>query len=115
MAVTSAVCVPLSHMLVRGYLSDNFGVEAAGYWEALWRMSSSYLLVVTTTLSLYYLPKLSELKLFSEIKSEVIGGYKLILPVAALSGLLVYLLRDLIVVILFSPQFCQLANSSVGR
>lgn len=105
MAITSAVCVPLSHMMVRGYLSDNFGVEAAGYWEALWRMSSSYLLVVTTTLSLYYLPKLSELKRFIDIKKEVVSGYKLILPVTAFCGVIVYLLRDIIVVILFSSEF----------
>jgi PST family polysaccharide transporter len=105
MAITSAVCVPVSHMLVRGYLTDSFSADAAGYWEALWRMSSTYLLLVTTTLSLYYLPRLSELKKYSEIKTEIISGYKIILPVAALCGLAVYLLRDFIVVVLFSHQF----------
>lgn len=105
MAITSAVCTPLSHILVRGYLTDNFNAEAAGYWEALWRMSSSYLLIVTTTLSLYYLPKLSELKRYADIKAEIISGYKIILPVAAMCGLVVYFMRDIVVVILFSSQF----------
>lgn len=105
MAITSAICVPLSHMMVRGYLTDHFSADVAGYWEALWRMSSTYLLLVTTTLSLYYLPKLSELKQYIDIRAEIIGGYKVILPVAALCGFLVYSLRDFIVVILFSPQF----------
>lgn len=62
MAVTSAVCVPVSHILVRNHLGETFGQEYAGYWEAMWRLSAAYLMLVTTTLSVYYLPMLSELK-----------------------------------------------------
>jgi PST family polysaccharide transporter len=105
MAVVSAACVPLGQILVRNHLGTTLGWEAAGYWEAMSRLSSAYLLLVTTTLSVYYLPRLSELKTSSEIKKEVIDGYKLILPVAVLAGILMYLLRDLIITILFTSEF----------
>ena len=62
MALTSAACMPLSHILVRNHLGETLGWEAAGYWEAMWRLSAAYLMLVTTTLSVYYLPRLSELK-----------------------------------------------------
>lgn len=108
MALTSAACVPVSHILIRGHLSATLGWDAAGYWEAMWRLSSAYLMLVTTTLSLYYLPRLSELKDPLEIKKEIIQGYKIILPFAACCGLVIYLFRDLIISVLFTQDFSQM-------
>jgi PST family polysaccharide transporter len=105
MALTSAICVPFSHMLVRDHLGETFGWEAAGYWDAMWRLSAAYLMLITTTLSVYYLPRLSELTKVSEIKSEILQGYKIILPVVAIFGLIIFLLRDLIIAVLFSSDF----------
>ena len=105
MALTAAVCVPVSHMFVRNHLGESLGWEAAGYWEAMWRLSAAYLMLVTTTLSVYYLPRLAELKNTVDIKKEIIQGYKIILPVAAVSGLVIYLLRDLIITLLFTQEF----------
>ncbi|TCD21221.1 O-antigen translocase [Pseudomonas sp. IC_126] len=105
MALTSAACVPVSHVLIRTHLGNTFGLEAAGYWEAMWRLSAAYLMLVTTTLSLYYLPRLSELKEPVEIRKEIIQGYKIILPVTAVCGLVIYLLRDFIIGVLFTQDF----------
>lgn len=105
MALTSAACIPVSHMLIRNHVGETLGWDAAGYWEAMWRLSSAYLMLVTTTLSVYYLPKLSELKDSTAIKNEIINGYKIIFPVAAVCGLCIYLARDFIIRILFSAEF----------
>ena len=109
MALTSAACVPLSHILIRNHLGETLGWEAAGYWEAMWRLSAAYLMLVTTTLGVYYLPKLSELQKADDIKKEVLQGYKVILPIAATCGLVIYLLRDFIIKILFTPEFAPMA------
>ena len=108
MALTSVICVPLSHILVRSHLGDTLGWEAAGYWEAMWRLSAAYLMLVTTTLSIYYLPRLSELKEPGEIRQEILNGYKIILPVAAISSLVIYFLRDFIIRALFTIEFSQM-------
>lgn len=105
MALTSAACVPVSHILIRTHLADTLGMDAAGYWEAMWRLSGAYLMLVTTTLSLYYLPRLSELKEPADIKKEILQGYKIILPVATFCGLVIYLLRDFIIGVLFTQDF----------
>ncbi|MGB4192504.1 MAG: O-antigen translocase [Limnohabitans sp.] len=105
MALTSAAVVPLSHILIRNHLGETLGWAAAGYWEAMWRLSGAYLMLVTTTLSVYYLPRLSELKTRAEIKKEIVAGYRVILPVAVVCSLLVYLLRETIVKILFTEDF----------
>lgn len=105
MALTSAACVPLSHILVRNHLGETIGWEAAGYWEAMWRLSAAYLMLVTTTLSVYYLPRLSELENLDEIKKEIINGYKVILPTVSLCGFLIFLLRDVVIDLLFTSEF----------
>lgn len=105
MALVSAVCVPLSQMVIRSYLSQEFGLNYAGYWEAMIRLSAAYLMLVTTTLSVYYLPRLSELSNIQEIKKEVYLGYKFIFPLALIGGILVYFLKDWIIPLLFNTDF----------
>ena len=108
MSLASTVCLPISYMLVRSYLGAKLGWDAAGYWEAMSRLSSAYLMFVTTTLSVYYLPRLSELKTVSEIRLEVINGYKILLPVSIGCSILIYLFRQQIVELLFAERFSQM-------
>lgn len=108
MALTTAACVPISHIMIRNHLGDTLGWEAAGYWEAMWRLSAAYLMLVTTTLSVYYLPRLSELQNREETLKEIFEGYKIIFPVAIACASVIYLLRDTIVRILFTTDFSQM-------
>lgn len=110
MALVSAICVPLSQMVIRSYLTYEYGLTYAGYWEAMIRLSAAYLLLVTTTLSVYYLPKLSELSKVPEIKSEVYLGYKFIFPLTLIGALAVYLLRDWIIALLFTKSFLPMRD-----
>lgn len=105
MALVSAICVPLSQMVIRSYLSQEFGLNYAGYWEAMTRLSAAYLMLVTTTLGVYYLPRLAELTYLDEIKKEVYLAYKFIFPLAVIGGLIIYFLRDWIISLLFSAAF----------
>ncbi|WP_336169069.1 O-antigen translocase [Acinetobacter sp. 161(2023)] len=110
MALVSAVCVPLSQMAIRGYLTHEYGMIYAGYWEAMIRLSAAYLMLVTTTLGVYYLPRLSELSKLEDIKSEVYLGYKFIFPLAVTGGLVVYGLRDWIISLLFTKNFLPMRD-----
>lgn len=110
MALVSAVCVPLSQMVIRSYLSQEFGLNYAGYWEAMIRLSAAYLMLVTTTLGVYYLPRLAELTHLDEIKKEVYLGYKFIFPLAVVGGLCVYVMRDWIITLLFSQAFMPMRD-----
>ncbi|MDT0198983.1 MULTISPECIES: O-antigen translocase [unclassified Acinetobacter] len=110
MALVSAICVPLSQMAIRSYLSQEFGLNYAGYWEAMIRLSAAYLMLVTTTLGVYYLPRLAELTHLDEIKKEVYSGYKFIFPLAVVGGLCVYVMRDWIITLLFSHAFMPMRD-----
>ncbi|EOR5933513.1 O181 family O-antigen flippase, partial [Escherichia coli] len=110
MALTSAIVGPVSLMLIRNYIQGNISINASGYWQSMWYISSMYLLVVTTTLSIYYLPRLSELVSNDDLKIELIKGIKIIVPLVVAASLTVYLLRDFIISLLFTSEFLSMRN-----
>lgn len=105
MALVSAVAVPGSQILIRDHLGAQFGWQVAGYWQAMTRISDLYLLVITTTLSYYYLPRLAEIKTAAELRREVWSAYKVLLPLAMLLALPIYVMRGFITKLLFSEAF----------
>jgi PST family polysaccharide transporter len=105
MAITSALTVPASHLIVRNYIGENLSWDDAGYWQGIWYISSMYLMVVTTSLSVYYLPRLSEIQDNSELKKEVFNGYKIIIPIVIVMALLIFLLKEYIILIAFNDKF----------
>lgn len=109
MAVASSLALPISHYLIRNYLADNLGWESAGYWQAMWYISSIYLLVITSSLGVYYLPKLSSINEKKALKKEVLDGYKIILPIISVLALGVFLCKDLVIKIAFTEEFSAMA------
>lgn len=108
MIVTSAVCVPITLIIIRSNVVDALGIDYAGYWEAMSRLSSGYLMLITTTLSVYFLPKFSELTDIIDLKKEIIQGYILILPIAVILCLVIFYFRESIINILFSSSFIKM-------
>ncbi|MDL9985129.1 O-antigen translocase [Providencia rettgeri] len=105
MALTSAIMVPTSQFIIRDYIATTQGLDQAGYWQGVWYISTTYLMIVTTALSTYYLPRLSEITTKKELKQEILQGYKILLPIVITCGLIIYLLRDFIISLLFSDSF----------
>lgn len=105
MAITSALCVPISHLFIRNYIGENLSWGAAGYWQGIWYISTIYLMIITTSLSIYYLPRLSEIKDKTELKKEILNGYKIIIPVAISFALIVFFLKEHIILLAFDENF----------
>lgn len=110
MALTSAIMGPLSQLFIRDHLIGEFGLPSAGYWDALTRISTLYLTIVTVPLSIYYLPRLAEIRDMGELRREIFSGYKLIVPVTIVGALAMFLLRDLIILLLFTPDFAPMRD-----
>lgn len=105
MSIVSVLLVPTTTLMIRKYIFNNFTPAEAGYIQGVWSISGAYLMVVTTTLSIYYLPTLSSIKDNAGLRREIIKGYKFLLPVACMGGMLIYICRDLIIYILYTPEF----------
>jgi len=109
-SLVSAITMPLAQMKFRDIIIDNLGIDAAGYWQGLMRISDGYLLLINTSISIYYLPKLASLKTDEEIRSEIFNGFKLILPVTLIGCILIYFCRFLIIRTLYSESFLEMEN-----
>lgn len=110
MAILAAFTIPVSQIVLRNLLISKFGLEQAGYWQASLRISEGYLMVLSTSLATYYLPKLSSLSNSLEIKNEVFRGLKFIIPIVLISSILVYVFKTPIISILFTNTFYQVEN-----
>lgn len=105
MTITSAICVPISHIIIRNYIGENLGWDSAGYWQGIWYISSIYLMLITTSLSVYYLPKLSSIKDKIELKKEILNGYKIIIPTVVVFAVFIFFIKEYVITIAFDEKF----------
>ncbi len=102
---TSVSASSIMMLVVRDYLTQNFSAESAGYWQGIWSLSQVSLSLITMSLSTYLLPTLSGLKDSKQISIELQKAYLLMIPVAISISLFAYLLREPIILILFTEKF----------
>ncbi|WP_213786544.1 O-antigen translocase [Citrobacter portucalensis] len=105
MAITSALITPISLILIRNIIIHYSGWNDAGYWQAVWKISETYLLVITLALGTYFLPRLTTLKQNIEIFNEVNKTALLIFPIVCCCSLIIFFLRDTIISVLFTHDF----------
>ncbi|MBO9585708.1 MAG: O-antigen translocase [Flavobacterium sp.] len=110
MALVSSVLGPFVFLAIRNYIIQNLGIEQAGYCETMTRISSYYLMFVSTILSVYFLPKLSKAKNDSETKTIFWQYYKFILPIFVLGLTTLYFTRSFIIELLFTKEFLPVTD-----
>jgi len=110
MAIASAVTVPTGQIIVRNFIIKNKSINDAGLWEGINRISGMYLMVITASLGVYFLPKLAELKTPKELKTEIYSVYKLVVPILLLTTLIIYIFRVFIIHLLFTHAFTDMKD-----
>ena len=110
MSVVCALCLPVAQLFLRNYVSDHSSWTEVGYWQAMLRISDAYLMLITTVISTYALPKYSGISCNNELRKEVFYLLKRIVPIVFFMALCIYLLRHIIIVVLFSKDFSQMEN-----
>jgi len=110
MTIVSAATIPVSQLFIRSYVISHLSATEAGWWEGMNRISGMYLMVITSSFSVYYLPRLSEIKENQELQNEIFTAYKIILPFLIVAFLGIYIFRDFIIRILFTPDFYPMRN-----
>lgn len=110
MALVSGIIGSLVFLSIRKNIIANIGITDAGYWEAITRISSYYLLFISSILTIYYLPKLVLSKNYKESKNIIWSYYKNIFPFILVALVLVYFARFLIVKVLFTAAFIPVSG-----
>jgi PST family polysaccharide transporter len=97
-------------LAIRKNIILNLGIEQAGFWEAISRISSYYFLFITSLIGIYFLPKLVMAKDNKETKVLFWEYYKGILPLFIVGMVIIYFLRDFIIQILFTKEFLPVSK-----
>ena len=103
MALVSGVIGSFVILKIRTNIIEVSGLKNAGIYEGLQRISSYYLLFVSSIVTIYFYPKLAEIN--SNTKSIITNYLKSIVPIFALGLIAIYFLRKLIIQVLFSSEF----------
>ena len=103
MTIFSLILFPFISILIRNEIIDLLGKDAAGFWEAMKRISENYLFFASSLVMLSVLPKLSEKN--SDFKAIIWNFYKSILPLFAIGLLVVFVLKDFIIQLFYSKEF----------
>jgi PST family polysaccharide transporter len=109
-SLVSAFCVPVAHIFIREIINSQLGIDAAGIWDATWRLSAAFLLFITSALVVYVLPKFSSITDDGMLWKEFLGISKKALMLAAGIAVFVYLARGLIVPLLFTTDFAPVTD-----
>ena len=103
MALISGVIGSFVLLEIRTDIVAITGLQQAGIYEGLQRISSYYLLFVSSIMAIYFYPKLTETN--SNSKEIVLHYLKTIIPLFTIGLVIIYFLRKLIIQALFSSEF----------
>ena len=103
MALVSGVIGSFVLLEIRTDIVAITGLQQAGIYEGLQRISSYYLLFVSSIMAIYFYPKLAETN--SNSKEIVLHYLKTIIPLFTIGLVIIYFLRELIIQVLFSSEF----------
>lgn len=110
MTLTNALTLPIVQMVLRGYVMAEISPIEAGWWEGMNRISAMYLMVITSSFGVYYLPRLSEIQDKDELRHEIFKSYKVIVPMLLIGFIIIYFLRFFIVRLLFTSEFMPMTK-----
>lgn len=104
-AIISMLTAPTSSVLVRNEIISVASNIEAGYWDALIKLSAAYMMVLTTILSIYFLPKFAKLNEEYELKKEISIGVVFFSVIFSLGASTLYYFRNFFILTLFNVDF----------
>lgn len=107
---TAIVSSSLSMLYVRSFLIERLSIEVTGIWQALWTLSTLCIGLITTSLGTYLLPTMSGTTDKKKLNKELKDSFKILIPISFLCLTLVYLLRDFIILALYSAEFTAMRD-----
>lgn len=106
MLLVNGALAPLTLILVRDTLAARLGLEAAGLWQATWRLSEAYQTVIVSSTALYFISSLGErLRDPPALRRQVLRALATAAGATALLALPIALLREPIVQVVLSAKF----------
>jgi PST family polysaccharide transporter len=105
MTLFSAVLAPILYIFIRNLITKEVSLEAAGYYEAMQRISGFYMMFISTLITFYFLPELTNAKSLDKERKLTFAFYKGIIPIFGFGLVLIYFLRNFVIQVLLTKEF----------
>lgn len=110
MALATISSFSLSQLWVRTHLINTVSADAAGLWEGLHRISNFYIFFLAMLFSSYIMPQYAQAQTSQEIKKQIRTNFTFIASLTVGILALVYLLRSLVIRIVFTEAFLPIGD-----
>jgi len=104
MSFFSTILLNYVEIDIRSMIVGTITEDDAGIWTAMTFISKNYMVFSSSLFTLYVLPKFASIHTEGGFKKELLNIYKTLLPIFGLGMLLVYLLRNYVILIIY-PDF----------
>ncbi len=101
---------PGATLMIRSFVISSISVDAAGLWDGSKAVSMYVTMVITQGLSVYLVPRFSELTDKSKIRREILNTYKIIVPLMLFAYTSIFLLKDFAIGLLLSEKFLPMGE-----
>lgn len=110
MAIVGGAASQGAALFIRTEIVGHVGWNAAGLWQAITKISEVYLSVATSSLTIFYLPRLAAISKRDQFIHTVSQAMMIILPVTAAGCVLVFVLKDWIISLALSSEFLPIKD-----
>lgn len=110
LTVLSALIWPVVSIIIRTYVINNISAQEAGLWQATRNINDFIVNIAIGSFSVYLIPKLSTITDKRLLKAEMVGIYKIIIPVTLFGFSVIYLLREYIILVLYTQDFLKVSQ-----
>lgn len=110
MTLVAAAGGSMVMLSIRNEVMASIGLAEAGWWEGVLRISSYYMLFLSTILAVYFLPNLARAVDTSEMRSVFRSYFQWMLPPFLFGLVLLFFARDLIISVLFTDDFRPMSS-----
>ncbi len=110
MALVSSVFGSLVFLAIRNNIIEVLGIDSAGYWEAMTRISNYYLMFISTILTVYFFPKLAFSSSKKAVQNVVKSYYLSVVPLYIFGVIVLFFLKDFFIKLFFTKDFLPVAD-----
>jgi len=105
MAMGSFFLTPFVLITIRGWLIQDYGADLAGDWESSRKLLELITVLLTAYFAMVLLPKLAKINENKALRKEVLNNAMVLMVLSSVVFILLYVLRDQVYYIVFSPNF----------
>jgi len=111
MAFSVLLFTKLVDFFVRDYAIEAFGLHYTGIWQAVVKLSNTYMDIFIATVGSVYYPKISSLIFNSNhLRKYLREMLAIVLPFSVIGLLALYLFRDMAIMVFFNQDFKEAAH-----